>query len=98
LSAAGIDSQRIRIGVEQGQGSGKSLSLPPQLLEILSTYWRAARPGRSPALGPVHWQAGQCRDKLHDFVDAQHHRQLLRLAGSGNTLQCLDPPFSMRLH
>ena len=51
------------------------------------TAWPLAAPG------PVHWQAGQCRDNLHDFVDAQHHGQLLRLAGGDNTRQCLDPPF-----
>jgi integrase/recombinase XerD len=48
LTIADIDSRRMLIRVEQGKGgSDRYLMLSPQLLIVLRTYWREAR--------PVHW-------------------------------------------
>jgi len=45
LKVANIDSQRMVIRVEQGKGSkDRYVMLSPQLLAILRTYWRIARP------------------------------------------------------
>src|SRR5258707_553603 len=47
LKIADIDSQRMVIRVEQGKGSrDRYVMLSPQLLRILRTYWRLARPKR----------------------------------------------------
>jgi site-specific recombinase XerD len=47
LTAAAIDSSRMLIRIEQGKGSkDRYVMLSPQLLQILRTYWRLARPGR----------------------------------------------------
>jgi site-specific recombinase XerD len=45
LKAAAIDSARMVIRVEQGKGrKDRYVMLSPMLLEILRSYWRAARP------------------------------------------------------
>ena len=47
LKVADIDSQRMVIRVEQGKGGKEGyVMLSPQLLRILRTYWRLARPKR----------------------------------------------------
>jgi site-specific recombinase XerD len=47
LQPAAIDSNRMLIRVEQGKGSkDRYVMLSPQLLQILRTYWRLARPGK----------------------------------------------------
>jgi integrase/recombinase XerD len=47
LKIAEIDSQRMVIRVEQGKGGkDRYVMLSPQLLRILRTYWRFARPKR----------------------------------------------------
>jgi site-specific recombinase XerD len=47
LTAAAIDSSRMLIRIEQGKGGkDRYVMLSPQLLQILRTYWRLARPGR----------------------------------------------------
>jgi integrase len=47
LKIADIDSQRMVIRVEQGKGGkDRYVMLFPQLLGILRTYWRLARPKR----------------------------------------------------
>jgi integrase/recombinase XerD len=47
LKTAAIDSSRMLIRIEQGKGGkDRYVMLSPQLLQILRTYWRLARPGR----------------------------------------------------
>ena len=47
LKVADIDSERMVIRVEQGKGGkDRYVMLSPQLLGILRTYWRLARPKR----------------------------------------------------
>lgn len=47
LETAAIDSSRMLIRIEQGKGGkDRYVMLSPQLLQILRTYWRLARPGR----------------------------------------------------
>src|SRR6266699_2760242 len=47
LKIADIDSQRMVIRVEQGKGGkDRYVMISPQLLRILRTYWRLARPKR----------------------------------------------------
>jgi site-specific recombinase XerD len=47
LKIADVDSQRMVIRVEQGKGGkDRYVMLSPQLLRILRTYWRLARPKR----------------------------------------------------
>ena len=47
LKIADIDSRRMVIRVEQGKGGkDRYVMLSPQLLRILRTYWRLARPKR----------------------------------------------------
>jgi site-specific recombinase XerD len=60
LKVANIDSSRMVIHVEQGKGGrDRYVMLSPQLLGILRSYWRLARPthwlfpGRDPA-HPIH--------------------------------------------
>lgn len=45
LKVSGIDSSRMLIRVEQGKGGkDRYVTLSPRLLEVLRTWWRAARP------------------------------------------------------
>lgn len=47
LQPAAIDSSRMLIRIEQGKGGkDRYVMLSPQLLQILRTYWRLARPGK----------------------------------------------------
>ena len=47
LQPAAIDSSRMLIRIEQGKGAkDRYVMLSPQLLQILRTYWRLARPGK----------------------------------------------------
>ena len=47
LQTPAIDSSRMLIHVVQGKGGkDRYVMLSPQLLQILRTYWRLARPGR----------------------------------------------------
>jgi integrase/recombinase XerD len=47
LEPAAIDSSRMLIRIEQGKGrKDRYVMLSPQLLQILRTYWRLARPTR----------------------------------------------------
>ena len=47
LEPAAIDSSGMLIRIEQGKGGkDRYVMLSPQLLQILRTYWRLARPGR----------------------------------------------------
>jgi len=47
LTAAAIDSSRMLIRIEHGKGGkDRYVMLSPQLLQILRTYYRLARPGR----------------------------------------------------
>jgi len=53
LKIADNDSQRMVIRVEQGKGGkDRYVMLSPQLLRILRTYWRLARPKRWLFHGP----------------------------------------------
>jgi integrase/recombinase XerD len=48
LRVANIDSSRMVIRIEQGKGGrDRYVMLSPQLLGILRSYWRLAR--------PAHW-------------------------------------------
>jgi len=45
LKVSDIDSKRMIIRVEQGKGGkDRNIMLSPRLLELLQTWWRAARP------------------------------------------------------
>ena len=47
LKVSGIDSQRMLIRIEQGQGKGRKdryAMLSPRLLGVLRVYWRTTRP------------------------------------------------------
>ena len=47
LETAAIDSSRMLIRIVEGKGGkDRYVMLSPQLLQILRTYWRLARPGR----------------------------------------------------
>jgi hypothetical protein len=47
LKAGAIDSSRMLIRIEHGKGGkDRYVMLSPQLLQILRSYWRLARPGR----------------------------------------------------
>jgi integrase/recombinase XerD len=47
LQTAAIDSSRMLIRIEQGKGGkDRYVMLSPQLLQILRTYWRLARPAK----------------------------------------------------
>jgi len=47
LTAAAIDSSRMLIRIEHGKGGkDRYVMLSPQLLQVLRTYYRLARPGR----------------------------------------------------
>jgi site-specific recombinase XerD len=47
LQPAAIDSSRMLIRIAQGKGAkDRYVMLSPQLLQILRTYWRLARPGK----------------------------------------------------
>ncbi len=47
LQPTAVDSSRMLIRIEQGKGGkDRYVMLSPQLLEILRTYWRLARPGK----------------------------------------------------
>jgi integrase/recombinase XerD len=47
LQPAAIDSSRMLIRIQQGKGAkDRYVMLSPQLLQILRTYWRLARPGK----------------------------------------------------
>ncbi len=53
LKVADIDSSRMVIRVEQGKGGrDRYVMLSPQLLAILRSYWRLARPGHWPVPRP----------------------------------------------
>ena len=65
LKVANIDSSRMVIRIEQGKGGrDRYVMLSPQLLGILRTYWRLAR--------PAHWLFPG-RDREHSIHPAVLH-------------------------
>jgi site-specific recombinase XerD len=63
LKPTAIDRQRMVIRVEQGKGSkDRYVMLSPQLLELLSAYWRAMRPKEWLFPGDVAGQPGFVRN------------------------------------
>jgi integrase len=61
LKVADIDSKRMVIQVRHGKGAkDRTVMLSPQLLGILPTYWRLAR--------PADWLFPGRGDKPTDFV------------------------------
>ena len=68
LTPAAIDSQRMVIRVEQGNGrKDRYVMLPPKLLDMLRDYWKRTHPGQWLFPGDPAWQAD-----LH-----AHHRSHL---------------------
>ena len=64
LKIIDIDSQRMVIRIEQGKGGrDRYVMLSPQLLRILRSYWRLARPQRSTRCGiasrRICWRTGR---------------------------------------
>jgi integrase/recombinase XerD len=70
IKVSDVDSQRMLIRVEQGKGhKDRYAMLSPRLLDVLRTYWRAARPENylfpSPRRGR-HLNAGSLQQACHD--------------------------------
>jgi integrase len=61
LKVSDVDSQRMRLRVEQGKGQrDRYVMLSPQLLELLREWWRAARP---PVWLPCRLQSARSRSR-----------------------------------